>query len=307
MAITKTLCSWIIEGVKSTSGNTMTFWKTNFNMPVPCLYDGTSDWNAGWMCTRYNDIGFTSQSLAAFYPGYEVALADSIHRWSVSGGDCLNGLICETLTWYRGVTCIGGYSGPRCVNISSSSGTTTCTWSEMMTNTGIAAWEICGDGTYCTVSQATCVSGNDASIAACTICLDFGNVPSTGQCSAALTGSIWVEGIDLHYINANKWEHVMIGSDNGLASAQCGAIWIDNSHYLHWIGCDCHDYSATWKICQFCSTFSNGAPVNPSPGAGYKGAIWVDNQFGSTHLAYIGCDGNKYLTGGANYPYLAPY
>ncbi|HEY0090417.1 MAG TPA: hypothetical protein VGB37_16325, partial [Candidatus Lokiarchaeia archaeon] len=84
------------------------------------------------------------------------------------------------------------------------------------------------------------------------------------------------------------------------------SIWIDNSHYLHWTGCDGIDYRTPWRICQFCSSFTNGSGPNPSPGSSYAGALWVDNEFGWTHLAYIGCDGNKYITGGANYPYTAP-
>jgi hypothetical protein len=83
-------------------------------------------------------------------------------------------------------------------------------------------------------------------------------------------------------------------------------MWIDNSCYLNWVGSGGDIYRAKWRICQFCSSFTNGAPANPSPGSSYAGALWVDNQFGWTHLSYIGCDGNKYLTGAGNYPYTAP-
>jgi hypothetical protein len=310
MGISKSQCSWMVEGVKSTSGNTMTFYKTNFNMPVPCLFNGSSDENNGFMCVRYCDIGWTSQGLVGFCPGYEVALQDSLFRWCVSDGSCLNGNSCICQKWCRSGCIMGTNARTVNINISSSPGYYTITWWELMQNTGVAGWEMCCTGTYCAHSCATWISGNDVSIPVCNICSDF-SPPSTSQCSSTLTGSIWV-GTDckLHYINANRWEHTITGTDNGIViSTSPGAIWIStgiNAHYLHWLGSDCHDYSAPWRICQFCSTFTNGAPANPAPGASYAGSIWVDNQFGWTHLSYIGCDGNKYLTGGANYPYQAP-
>lgn len=299
------MCSWIVEGVCSTSGNIMTFWKTNFNMPVPCLFNGSSDYDAGFMAARYCDIGWSSRALTGFCAGYEIALADGLARWCVDS-DSLNGIGCMTLRWYRGATCLFGYGGLICIDLSAPPGYWQSSWYESMTNIGVAGWEVCCNGTYCTIAQVANYSGGDVSIGACTICLDFGSVPDVSQCSSSLRGTIWVEGEDLHYINANCWEHTIVGS--GYAStANVGAIFIDNSHYLNWVGESGTVYQAPWRICQFCSTFSNGAPANPAPGASYAGAIWVDNQFGWTHLSYIGCDGNKYLAGGGNYPYQAPY
>jgi len=130
-------------------------------------------------------------------------------------------------------------------------------------------------------------------------------VPSTAKCSSTLRGSIWVEGDNLHFINANCWEHSMTGDYQG-TGATPGAIWIDDSHYLNWANAGGCYYRAKWRICQFCSSFSNSAGPNPSPGSAYKGALWADTEFGWTHLAYIGCDGNKYITGSGAYPYTAP-
>ena len=48
--------------------------------------------------------------------------------------------------------------------------------------------------------------------------------------------------------------------------------------------------------------FSNSSGPNPNPGAGYAGALWMDGEFGWTHLAYIGCDGAKYITGAGRDP-----
>lgn len=301
------MCSWIVKGVCATNGNIMTFWKTNFNMPVPNLFSGSSDYDSGFMAARYCNIGFTSEALTGFYPGYEVALADNLLRWCVSDTSCLDGLGCACLLWYRGATCIGGNKFQICVDIPApGSGWYTTSWYESMTNTGVAGWEVCCDGTYCTYAIFSNVSGDDVSIGSCTIDLYWGAVPSVSQCSSTLRGSIWVEGTDLHYINGNCWEHVIVGDCQGSAFGNCGSLWIDNSHYVNWVGDDGNYYRAPWRICQFCSSFTNGAPANPSPGSSYAGAIWVDTQFGYTHLSYIGCDGNKYLTGGAEYPYSAP-
>jgi len=291
----------MLQGVCSTSGNIMTFWKTNFNMPVPDLFGGSSTYDAGFMAARYGNIGSMSIGLTGFYPGYEVAVADGLYRWETYGGECLNGIVRLDLDWYGGATCYAGARQQVCVNI----GEDYQTWWERMYNTGIAGWEICCNGTYCIKAQAVNVSGDDLLIGAVNICSDFGSVPSVAQCQV---GPIWVEGNDLHYWNGNGWEHVMVGDCVGNPGAgKQGSLWIDNSHYLHWVGADCNDYRAAWRICQFCSTFSNGAPANPSPGASYKGSIWIDQQFGYTHLSYIGCDGNKYLAGAGNYPYVAPY
>jgi len=303
--VSKSMCSWMVEGVKATTGNIMTFYKTNFNMPVPDLFSGCSNCDCGFMCLRYCDIGWTSQGLTGFYPGYEVALQDTIFRWETCGGESLDGYTCLCQKWCRS-GCVMGTNATYAHIVQPEY---YWSWYELMQNTGVAGWEICCTGTYCALSCATCVSGSDLSISACTICTDFA-APSVSQCSSTLRGSIWV-GADngLHYINSNCWEHVITGCDCGAGFGSCGALWIGtgtDANYLFWVGCDGHTYRAPWKICQFCSTFSNGAPVNPAPGAGYAGSLWMDCQFGYTHLAYIGCDGNKYLAGGANYPYVAP-
>ena len=306
MGISKSLSSWIIQGVEATNGCIMTFWNTNFNMPVPYLFDGSYDCSSGFMSARYGDMASTTQSLAAMRPGYEVALSDAVYRWCVCGGDCLNGITSLRIRWIRGATCMSCYYTNVCININSTPGYYTWTMWETMANQGIAGWEICSNEMYGTEVEAACVSGDDTSIGGTSTGVTFCCVPSTGLCSSTLRGSIWVDGCDLHYINANCWEHWMVGNCTG-SGGEPGAIYIDDIlHYLHWVGCDGSVFSAKWRICQFCSSFSNGAPANPAPGVFYAGNIWMDAQFGLTHLAYIGSDGNKYLTGAGNYPYVAP-
>ena len=270
-------------------------------MPVPCLFDGCSNCVEGFMDARYCNMSGTV-SLLGLCAGYEVALGNALWRWETGVGECLNGFACLTIHWYRPPgACIGGFNGCTCINI----GENYIQWYEGMIGIGIAGWEICANGDHCTRTLATTISGDNVYIDLLTIDINFCCVASTAQ--TARQGNIWVEGNDLHYFNANCWEHTMVGDSQGAAGVDTdGAMWIDNACYLHWVGADCNDYRAKWRICQFCSTFSGGAPANPAPGASYKGSLWVDDQFGATHLSYIGCDGNKYLAGAGECPYIAP-
>lgn len=305
MAIYKSVCSWVPKGICSTNGDIANFWRTNAAMPIPDLKSGSYSFNSGWMAARYCDIGGSSQGLIDFCPGYGVGVADGLFRWCLTNGSCLNGITCVNLFWYRGSTCIGGPSILVCLDGQADPGSWYWMIYETMSTTAVWDTAVCCDGTYCTKAYACTISGDDSSISSCDICFDFGGVPSVSKCSSLLTGSIWVEGDDLAYINACRWENKITGTCQG-SGASPGAIWIDNSHYLNWANSGGCWFQAPWRICQFCSWFGCGAPDNPSPGASYAGSIWVDDEFGCTHLAYIGCDGNKYLAGGGDYPYSAP-
>jgi len=309
MAIYKNICSWILKGVKSCNGCTVAFWGINFNMPFPDLWAGGLNWSwdNGYMCTRYCNLGGSTVSLASLCPGYEIATSDVLYRYCVTDGSCLNGIAKMWLRWLRsGTYFINSYS-LGCIDIQAPGSGWTWQMYESMYMTGIDYDEVYTTAMYGTEVLAECYSGDDLSIGECSIGVCFTNVPSTAQCSSTLRGYIWVEGNNLHFINARCWEHSMTGDNQGSAGAgKQGSIWIDTNHYLHWVGADCNDYRAKWRICQFCSDWSSSSGPNPSPGASYKGAIWVDTEFGNTHLAYIGCDGNKYITGSGKYPYTAP-
>jgi len=291
-------CLWIPQGVCSTSGNIMCMYRSNFNMPVPDLFDGSSNCTNGWMAARYVDMCDTSHALSGtWYAGYEFALGDSMYIHNASSS-CINGVGCVTEQWKVDGNDINFASYELCIDLDEGF----YGWTESMVNTGIAGWEIDQDSTVTFTNQITNVSGDDVSIAAHTGTIILACVPDTTQCSTILDGSIWVEGNTLGLINANGFKHYIVGNCCG-SGASAGAVWIDNSHYLNWANSGGCWYRAPWRICQFCSTFSNGAGPNPSPGASYAGAIWADTEFGWTHLAYIGCDGNKYLAGAGDYPY----
>jgi hypothetical protein len=174
---------------------------------------------------------------------------------------------------------------------------------------GTNCWEIDTDGNYCLRQCITCISGDDVSVPTntCTVCVT--NVPSAPT-TGSYRGAIWVEGENLHFRpeqTTEAWEHSMTGCGTGGAYGDGGAIWIGNDNFLYWTNCDGTAlYKACWKICQFDSWFNNSSGPNPSPGASYAGAIWADGEFGYSHLAYIGCDGHKYITGAGNCPYVCP-
>lgn len=82
-----------------------------------------------------------------------------------------------------------------------------------------------------------------------------------------------------------------------------GYFWIQGI-YLYWIDQYGGKRRAKWALEQFQSNFSNGAPYSVSgETAGY---LYVDTQFGWTHIGYIGSNGRKYLAGDGNYPYDDP-
>lgn len=279
-------------------------WKTNFNMPVSCLWTGSYSMTDGWISSYEGIMESTSRALATLgiCPGFEVAESIVTYWWCVTDGSSLNGNVCLRQCWTRGSTIIASGATYANINISTPEpGWWQWQFWQMAYMTGADSDEVCCDGYYCADTRAQYVSGDDASIPNCNLNLYWGDVPSTSRCSSTYMGTIWVDGNDLHFINRNCWEHKMIGDCIGSGGTP-GAIYIDTNHYLNWVGCAGNIYRACWRLCQFQSTFTNSSGPNPNPGAGYAGALWMDGEFGWTHLAYIGCDGAKYITGAGRDP-----
>lgn len=275
------------------SNNLMTFWKTNFNMPVPYLFDG---WTEGGPFIWYGQA--TSFDLTGFLPGWEIAVFFSLWHW--------NGPAVGTAVLYSSWRDTDSSLMSQCANtfflwVNLPSGY----WQEYCwaCNIGVAGWEIDVAGNYGVRSSA----GGDApvQIAQKDTSITFSNVPSTAQLDADKAGYVWVEGNDLCYICASRWKHSISGDNQGAAGAgKAGYIWIDDSDYLHWIGNDNNDYRVPWKIQQFASSFSNG-PTSEVCGED-EGYFWTDSEFGWTHLSYIGHNTCKFLIGSGKYPYVAP-
>lgn len=290
----------VCQGIDQDGGsnNIMTWWKTNFNMPVPEIWNG--NWVEGRGPFTYNGLG-TSFNLSGFYPGWELVAFFCGWHW--------DGPLYGTAYMYSQwrdennnlmFTCANGNS----ISLNLDSGY----WQEYMygCNQGVAGWEVDVVGNYRVRSWST---GTGAMGQQDTI-ITFSNVPSTSQLPTSTKGYIWVEGNNLCFVNANKWKHIMIGNQESYVdTAKKGYIWIDSGtgYTLKWIGNDGYRYRCKWNIKQFASTWSNG-PTGPTfAGTSKKGYIWIDDEFGWTHLGYIASDGYKYLTGSGNYPYQAPY
>ena len=276
------------------SGNTMTWWKTNFNMPVPEIWDGNWVQNRGPF--TYQGLA-TSFDLTGLVAGHEVAAFFALYHWDGP----LSGTAYVYSQWRDEnnvlmFTCGNGNA----VDLSIASGD----WYEYMygCNQGIAGWEIDVAGNYRVRSWSTGVGA----IGQMDTTIVFSNVPSTTQLGSDKPGYIWVEGHHLCFICASRWKHTIIGvAEAYIDTAKAGYMWIGTDDYLRWIGSNGWKYRTAWKIQQFASTWSNG-PTNSQCGK-TPGMIWVDNEFGQTHLSYIGNNGCKWLVGSGNYPYQTPY
>ena len=290
----------VVEGIENTNNNNlMSWWKTNLGMPIPYLFDLTYPYSMGGPFTFYNKG--TSFDLSGFSPGWKIAAFFCTWHWH--GPLTGSGKIYSKWRDRYGNTLSWGANGTS-VNLNLASGY----WQEVFSAVDISGWELDGDGNFSVQSWCDAVSGDDISIPIMTTTVAFNNVPDATTISGK-EGHIWVENNNLCYIDASGWKQTMIGIDQGLVDVgKQGYLWIDDSmNYLHWIGSDGHDYRAEWRIQQFASTWTNGPVDERNPGVSYKGYIWVDNEFGKTHLSYIGANGYKFLTGSGHYPYQPPY
>lgn len=285
----------VAKGVRDNpSGDIMTWWKTNFNMPVPQLYDGT--WIEGSGPFLYYGLA-TSFDLTGFVPGWEVAAFFCGWHWDGP----LSGTAYAYSEWRDEnnalmFTCANGVA----VGLNIASGY----WYEYIygCNQGVAGWEIDVAGNYRVRGWST----GTGALGQMDTTITFSNVPSTTQLGTDKPGYIWVEGNDLCFVCDSRWKHTITGDSQGYVNTtKAGYMWIDTSDYLHWIGNNGNDYRVKWKIQQFASTWSNG-PTNSQCGK-TPGFIWVDDEFGQTHLSYIGNNGCKWLVGSGNYPYQTPY
>ena len=275
------------------SGNTMNWWKANFNMPTPEL------WNGNWIVDRgpFTYTGeATSFNLSGLLAGFEVVVYVALFHWSgpLAGTAYINSQWRDENNNLM-YTCANSSA----VSLNIASGY----WQEQAyaCNQGIAGWEIDVAGNY----KVRAWSTGTGAIGQTDTTITFSNVPSTTQLGSSTAGHIWVEGNNLVYICASRWKHTIYGTQVSTTpgTSKAGYIWIDTSHYIHWIGNNGYNYRTAWRIKQFASTFNNSATGSTFAGTGKAGCIWVDSEFGWTHLAYIGNDGYKYLAGAGDYPY----
>ena len=282
------------------SGTKFTWWKTNFNMPVPNIFDNSSTWNRYSGPLSYGGEG-TSFDTTGFSPGYELLVYVAVFDWDNNSGSSVSlneNLYTRWIDTDGSTTIVNGATG---YNLSTTLGA--YSWYEYAycCNIGIASWEVDSDGTYKVGAHTV---GN-YSISEQTTDISFSNVPNTTLLGTTKKGYIWVEGNDLCLVNANQWKHTIVGTGIGSSpgATKAGHFWLDTSDNFHWVGSDGHDYQMPWKKKQFASFFSNSSTGTTYAGTTKVGTIWVDNQFGSTHIAYIASDGYKYLCGAGADPY----
>lgn len=287
----------------------MAWWKTNFNMPTPDIYSNVSD------VLRYvgpftytNGVGTTSYNLTGFSPGFEIVGMTSIWDWENTGGSTVTvstNLYNKFKDTDNSTVLFQGYNG---ANVSFDLGAGA--WAEQFytITTGTDVDEVDAAGTYYYSTSGT----GTHPITETNTGITFSNVPDVSGLTldASTRGAMWVEGNNLCFVNAGAdsgggWKHTIVGTDisSTPGTSAKGALWIDTSNVLHWVGDNGHDYTPTWKVRQFASAFSNSATEEVNAGTSKAGFIWVDNEFGQTHLSYIGYDGYKYLTGAGNNPY----
>ncbi len=305
MTIYKEIAQHSSKGLCMVNGNKLTGWNVAFGMPYKAWDTGDTTYANGWVSSRLTET--TTYDLSGLSHGQEVVMNDIMWRYCVTDGDCLNGsgnqywkIVSPSAvtTWWRN-------GGSMCIDIQADNPGYTWQYYQSLGVAGIdESDEFHTNGTICFLGCATSVAGDDISISTCQLNGTITNTPTLSDIGTC--GNVWIEGDNLHYTGARGWEHVICGVGSSVGGTTPGAMWVDTNHYLYWAGTDTTSY-VPWRICQFASSFT-GPGANPSPGAGYAGAIWADkeNNGGWVNLAYIGCDGNKYLVAQGNQPDAAP-
>jgi hypothetical protein len=285
---------------KSDSSNKMMWFKTNFNMPVEYLFN-----NDTW--DRYDgpldySTETTSYDLTGFSPGYEICVATAVWDWENNSGSDYYLNVNLYSRW-----CHTDYSNfnPAMWGANGLNYTKTISpweWAEYSysQNIGCASWEVTDSTDY----RFTAYGSGTPDTSVTSTDVTFSNVPSTSTLDGK-DGYIWVEGNNLCLVNANLFKHTIVGIQVSTSpgTSKKGFMWIDTSNDLHWVGNNGYDYKVPWKVKQFDSTWTNSSDHEEYAGTSNAGYIWTDDEFGFTHLAYIGYDGYKYLAGAGVDPY----
>lgn len=296
-----TITNHVSKGVTQiTDTSKKALWfKTNFNMPI-------HDFVTGGTFTRFQgpvtyDTETTTYDLTGFSPGFEICNGASVFDFDNTGGG-VSRSISSTLairwTTASNVTLVGPFSVS--ISVSIPAGSFFEYWSGA--NIGFEGSEVATSTTYDFRGVATGTN----SIAEVSTAVSFTNVPTITTLSSADRGYMWVEGNNLTYVNSSQWKHSVAGTASGSNPGvpDAGYIWLDSGdNLIHWIGGDGNQYKLPWSIKQFASFYSGSSTGTTFAGTGDTGYIWVDDQFGNTHLGYIGTDGFKYLAGAGVNPY----
>ena len=278
----------------------MTWFKTNFNMPVEDYMADNNPFTRYVGCWNYL-TETTSYDLTGFVPGYEICNGCAIFDFENNSGSPYTIDTYATVKWVdhdNSTVMFYIWNNFHLYYANLPAGHYIEWWAGG--NTGCASWEIHSNDTYYFKTSAS----GTPNIAEVSTPITITNCPSTTQLAAGTQGHIWIEGNDLCYVNADRWKHCIVGVDNGAGPgvSKAGYMWLEHN-VLHWVGADGHDYFIPWTVKQFASFYGNGPTGEENAGVGKYGMIWVDGEFGGTHLAYIASDGYKYLIGAGDNPY----
>lgn len=276
----------------------MTWFKTNFNMPVPNYMAANNPFTRYSGCWDYLGEA-TSYDLTGFVPGYEICNACTIFDFENNGGSTYNIDTYLTTKWvsHDNSTVMFYILNNYHFTYSLPAGYYTELWSGG--NIGCASGEIHSNNDYYFKSSAS----GTPNIAEVSTTVSITNCPDTTPLALGTDGYIWVEGNNLCMVGSQRFKHTIIGVSLGEVGLTPGYIWIDDSGIIHWVGNDGKDYTNRWQKKQFASFYGNSSTGEVNAGTSKKGFIWADDEFGGTHLGYIGVDGYKYLTGAGESPY----
>ena len=277
------------------SGTKMVWWKTNFNMPVPNIFDNNTIFTQSeWMLDPLDSA--STFDLSWYNQGWEIIAAATTF---IIEGEVLNawGVLIEQKWKKPNWTVMFTNSYNWIFNEQTS---LDWQWFQIASNQGLAPWEVDLSWTY-TLETSMSWDFNYSQ----TFSVTFTNVPSFTWYETPWY--IWVEWDNLKYVSANGFVHTIEGTNIWAVGWDPWSIWIDEDPFnnFHYINDGWDDNIAPWKIEQFPSAFSNWAQSAVSWKSPWY--LYADNEFWWTHLSYIWDDGHKYLIWDWHYPYINPY
>lgn len=288
LIINNQFAEWFQNNVTWTK---MVWWKTNFNMPVPDIFDNNTNFNRTtgmltplWQATSFDLSGFRYwwEILAA---ATTVSIDGPFAWWTVTLKQ-----IWRKPNWNEIFTNEIPVSFPSIANWD-------WYWFQIASNQWIAPWEVDINWTYSLdVEVSWAITWSQ------TFNLTFTNVPVFPWYKPP--GYVWVDWNDLKYISANWFEHTVVWLDLWNVWWTPGSIWSNDSvttPVIYWIDSLWHQRLKSFQIKQFPSTFSNWATSEVSWQTPWY--MYMDNEFWWTHISHIGADWYKYLLWDWEYPY----
>lgn len=288
-------CKWV------KNNNTwvqMTWWKSNFNMPVPNIWGNNTGWVA-WSGVFTYHWTATSFDLTWFNNWWEVIAAVSWVHWEEWEWDDTTHTFKQT---WRDTSWSIMFTHSSDIYVEYIPIWDWFLERQTASNQWIAPWEINQSWTYsCTVE----VSGSEINLSQ-VYNVTFNNVPAFPWYKSP--GYVWVEWDQLAYTSANGFTHKIDWFwASTVVSSNTWSIWVDTAAIsaMYFIWTSWRKLTTPWTLKQFASTWSNWAPSAVSGQTPWY--VYMDSQFWYTHISYIDKSWDKILIGDWHYPYQDPY